>query len=204
MAHRRLLAAMVLLLTGMASTMTVASPNGLGSEADQGCVCHTPDSSTTLALDGLPDVFASSETYALTLSVVSPLEPADNRSQGGFRWLVDEGELAPVNNSTVQALDGGWTHTSSGSLVRSWEVLWTAPLDNTTAANFVIYGNAVNGNNAPPGDAWGVLEVVVPGDAYEGDLNPAEGIDGVSYNDRLFLVVGLMMIAGLLWAVARS
>ena len=27
--------------------------------------------------------------------------------------------------------------------------MWTSPSDNTTAANFLIYGNAVNGNNAP-------------------------------------------------------
>ena len=94
--------------------------------------------------------------------------------------MVDEGELSPINNSTVQELDGGWTHTYEGSMLRSWNVQWTSPSDNTTAAQFVIHGNAVNGNNAPTGDAWSTLEIVVPGEAYEGDLTPDEGIDGVS------------------------
>ena len=64
-------------------------------------------------------------------------------------------------------------------------------------------GNAVNGNNAPTDDAWATLELVVPGQAYQGDLTPDEGIDGVSQTDRMLLVVGLVLIAGLLWAVAR-
>ena len=60
-----------------------------------------------------------------------------------------------------------------------------------------------NGNNAPTGDAWTTLEVVVPGEAYTGPLTPDEGIDGVSSSDRVLLVVGLVLIAGLVWAVAR-
>ena len=155
-------------------------------------------------MNGLPDVaFESNTTYNLTLTISSPIEPSANNSQGGFRWVVDEGQLSAVNNSTVQELDGGWTHTYEGSFLRTWEVQWTSPADNTTAANFVIHGNAVNGNNAPTDDAWATLELVVPGQAYEGDLTPDEGIDGVSQTDRMLLVVGLVLIAGLLWAVAR-
>ena len=44
---------------------------------------------------------------------------------------------------------------------------------------------------------------MVPGVAYEGDLNPDEGIDGVSQTDRIVLVVGLVLILALLWSVAR-
>ena len=117
--------------------------------------------------------------------------------------MVDEGTLSPVNNSTVQELDGGWTHTKEGSTLRSWTVVWISPMDNTTAANFLIYGNAVNGNNAPTGDAWAVLDFVVPGDAYDGDLTPDEGIDGVSERDRVVLVISLVLIFGLVWATAR-
>ncbi len=203
MVHRRLVALAVLLLATMASTWAVASPNGLGSEANEGCLCHTPDPSTRVSVAGLPEAFASNTTYDLTLTISSSIEPSANNSQGGFRWVVDEGQLSSVNNSTVQELDGGWTHTYEGSFLRTWGVQWTSPADNTTAANFVIHGNAVNGNNAPTEDAWATLELVVPGDAYEGDLTPNEGIDGVSQTDRLLLVVGLVLIAGLLWAVAR-
>ena len=38
MAHRRLVALAVLLLATTASTWAVASPNGLGSEANEGCL----------------------------------------------------------------------------------------------------------------------------------------------------------------------
>ena len=203
MAHRRLVALAVLLLATTASTWAVASPNGLGSEANEGCLCHTPDASTQVSVIGLPEAFEANTTYDLTLTISSPIEPSANNSQGGFRWVVDEGQLSVVNNSTVQELDGGWTHTYEGSSLRTWIVQWTSPSDNTTAANFLIYGNAVNGNNAPTGDGWAVLEFVVPGDAYDGDLTPDEGIDGVSERDRVFLVVGLVLIFGLVWATAR-
>ena len=203
MTHRRLVAVAVLLMATAASTWALGSPNGLGSEANEGCLCHTPDASTMVQLDGLPETYASNTSYALTLTISSPIEPKANASLGGFRWMVDEGTLTPVNNSTVQALEGGWTHTNEGSNFRSWSMTWTSPTDNTTAANFVIHGNAVNGNNAPTGDAWSSLELVVPGEAYEGDLTPDEGIDGVSPGDRMLLVVGLVLILGLLWAVAR-
>ena len=127
----------------------------------------------------------------------------ENASQGGFRLLVDEGELVLDNDSLVQALDGGWTHTTEGSTMRSWNLVWQAPAENDTAATFVVHGNAVNGNNAPTGDAWSTLEVVVPGVAYDGDLVPREGIDGVSQTDRLILAVGLLVLVGLLWSVGR-
>ena len=47
------------------------------------------------------------------------------------------------------------------------------------------------------------MEFVLPGAMYEGDLLPDEGIDGVSQTDRLLLAVGLLLILGLLWSVAR-
>ncbi|MGB0950962.1 MAG: choice-of-anchor V domain-containing protein [Poseidonia sp.] len=203
MVHRRLVAMAVVLLATMASTWAFASPNGLGSEANEGCLCHTPDASTRVSVAGLPEAFESSTTYNLTLTISSPIEASVNNSQGGFRWVVDGGQLSVANNSTVQELDGGWTHTYEGSFFRTWDVQWTSPADNATAANFVIHGNAVNGNNAPTEDAWATLELVVPGQAYEGDLTPDEGIDGVSQTDRLVPMVGLVLIAGLLWAVAR-
>ncbi len=203
MATRRCLAAGVLLLTVMASHWVLASPNGLGSEANEGCLCHTRDASTVVELRGLPEAFESTQNYNVTLVVSSSLVAVENASQGGFRLLVDEGGLVLDNNSLVQALDGGWTHTTEGSTMRSWNLVWQAPAENDTAATFVVHGNAVNGNNAPTGDAWSTLEVVVPGVAYDGDLVPREGIDGVSQTDRLILAVGLLALVGLLWSVGR-
>lgn len=203
MATRRCLAAGVLLLTVMASNWVLASPNGLGSEANEGCLCHNRDASTAVELRGLPEAFESTQNYSVTLVVSSSMVALENGTQGGFRLLVDEGELVLNNDSLVQALDGGWTHTTEGSAMRSWNLVWQAPAENDTAATFVVHGNAVNGNNAPTGDAWSTLEVVVPGVAYEGDLVPKEGIDGVSQTDRWVLAVGLLVLVGLLWSVGR-
>ena len=180
----------------------VASPNGLGAEANEGCLCHTPEAGTEVKLSGLPEAYEASTVYALTLEVISSIKAVDNRSQGGFRMLVSEGDVA-YQADTVQTLDNGWTHTYNGSSQRTWTFNWTSPSDNTTATTFTIHGNAVNGNNAQTGDAWATLETVVPGLMYEGDLTPDEGIDGVSQTDRWFLIVGLVLILGLLWSVAR-
>jgi hypothetical protein len=175
----------------------------LGTEANEGCLCHAPEEGTVVELSGLPEAFASNTTYELTLTVVSPVVAMENRSQGGFRLLVDEGSVEVGNSTTVQQRDGGWTQTTNGSKFRSWAFEWRTPEVNDTAATFVVHGNAVNGNNAPTGDAWTTLEIVVPGEAYQGPLTPDEGIDGVSASDRVLLVVGLVLIAGLVWAVAR-
>ena len=203
MARRRIVASGVLLLALAMCNLVVASPNGLGSEANEGCLCHAPEEGTVVELEGLPDAFASNSTYQLTLTVVSPIVAVENGSQGGFRLLLDEGTIDVGNSTTVQLRDGGWTHTTNGSNHRSWVFEWRTPEVNDTAATFVVHGNAVNGNNAPTGDGWTTLELVVPGEAYQGPLTPDEGIDGVSASDRALLVIGLVLIGGLVWAVAR-
>ena len=203
MVRRRIVATGVLLLAMAMSNLAVASPNGLGAEANEGCLCHTPEEGTVVELAGLPDVFASNSTYQLTLTVASSVAAVENGSQGGFRLLVDEGTIDVGNSTTVQPRDGGWTQTTNGSNHRSWVFEWRTPEVNDTAATFVVHGNAVNGNNAPTGDAWTTLELVVPGEAYQGPLTPDEGIDGVSASDRVLLVIGLVLIGGLVWAVAR-
>jgi len=202
MVRRRTLVVAVLFLALWSNQLAVASPYGLGSEANEGCLCHTPEAETVVRLSGLPDAYNASTTYTLTLEVNSAIQPVDNRSQGGFRMLVSEGEIAH-DNTTVQVLDNGWTHTYNGSYQRSWTFQWTSPPSNDTATTFTVHGNAVNGNNAQTGDAWATMETVVPGVMYDGDLTPDEGIDGVSQTDRWILAVGLVLILALLWSVAR-
>lgn len=202
MVRRRALLVSVVLLALLTNQLVIASPNGLGSEANDGCLCHTPEADTEILLSGLPEAYEANTTYALTLELISAIEAVDDRSQGGFRMLVTEGTVG-YDNATVQSLDNGWTHTYNGSLQRTWSVEWTSPHVNDTATTFTVQGNAVNGNNAQTGDAWSTFEIVVPGVAYDGDLNPDEGIDGVSQTDRLVLVAGLLLILALLWSVAR-
>ena len=159
MARRRIVASGVLLLALAMCNLVVASPNGLGSEANEGCLCHTPEEGTVVELEGLPDAFASNSTYQLTLTVVSPIVAVENGSQGGFRLLVDEGTIDVGNSTTVQSRDGGWTHTTNGSNHRTWVFEWRTPEVNDTAATFVVHGNAVNGNNAPTGDGLSLIHI---------------------------------------------
>lgn len=203
MVRRRTMAGAVLFFAVMMSNWAIASPYGLGSEANEGCLCHSQDASTLVLLSGLPDAFEANQTYNLTLEVVSEIPQAENASKGGFRLLVTKGAIEVSNDSLVQELDGGWTHTNEGSKQRSWTFAWRSPATNDSAANFVVYGNAVNGNNAPTGDAWSSVEHLVPGVGYDGDLTPDEGIDGVSSTDRLILAVCVVLIGVLIWAVAR-
>ena len=202
MVRRRALLVSVVLLVLLTNQLVIASPNGLGSEANDGCLCHTPEADTEILLSGLPEAYEANTTYSLTLALISAVEAVDDRSQGGFRMLITEGSIE-YDDATVQSLDNGWTHTYNGSLQRTCSFEWTSPQANDTATTFTVQGNAVKGNNAQTGDAWSTLELVVPGVPSEGNLNPDEGIDGVSQTDRIVLVVGLVLILALLWSVAR-
>lgn len=203
MLPRRWLATLVFLATVSASHWAVAAPSGLGAEANEGCLCHTPDSTTNVVLSGLPDAYEANTGYELVLTVMSSIEAEENASQGGFRLLISNGTLV-VNDSSIQELDNGWTHTEAGSHQRSWALTWFSPDDNTSRTDFTVHGNAVNGNNAQTGDAWNTLEVVVPGVAFEGELNPSKGIDGLSTADTAVLSFVLLLLVALLWATGRK
>ncbi len=83
--------------------LTDSFPTGIGSMADNGCVCHGSQSNATeVTLQGLPIQFESSQTYAITLSLESSVERSTNDSHGGFRILMSEGLLEPENDSLVQ------------------------------------------------------------------------------------------------------
>lgn len=203
MVGRRCMVATVLLLTVMASNWVVASPYGLGSEANEGCLCHSPDATTSVSISGLPDAYEANTSYDVVVRVLSPIEAADNASQGGFRLLVSNGTMLG-NTTNVQAFEGGWTHTENGSHQRSWPMIWISPSDNASKTDFIVHGNAVNGNNAQTGDGWSTTQVTVPGVAFEGDMNPAKGIDGLSATDRVLLLMVLVLLVGLLWTTGRK
>ena len=85
--------------------LTDSFPTGIGSMADNGCVCHGSQSNATeVSLHGLPIQFESSQTYEIILSLESSVEQATNASHGGFRILMSEGLLEPENASLVKKL----------------------------------------------------------------------------------------------------
>ena len=105
MATRRIRVLAMLATVLFCSTWAAGSPNGLGSEANEGCLCHSEDSATSVLFNGLPDAFESNTTYRLTLTLSSPIEAVDGLHQGGFRLLLNDGTLV-VNETNVQSLDG--------------------------------------------------------------------------------------------------
>jgi len=181
---------------------TPASPEGVGQEGNQGCQCHAEDAGLGITLSGLPEKYKANTTYPLTLTLTSGIEPATNASQGGFRLVVTNGTLV-FDTDEAQLLEGGWTHRSTGTEQRSWSFQWTSPADNDSRTEFRVWGNAVNGNQAPTGDGWAASTWVVAGDAYTGELGANRGIDGLSGQERIFLGVALLTIAGLLWTSLR-
>ena len=62
-----------------------AFPTGIGEIGNNGCVCHGAASEETIvSLSSLPDVYNSSQTYNLTLTVESDVEI--NGTQGGLGY----------------------------------------------------------------------------------------------------------------------
>ena len=146
---------------------TQALPDGIGNVANDGCICHgASDESTIITLEGLPQVYNTSQQYELVLTIESPVE--ENDAKGGFRIIISQGEIE--ENSHVQELDYGYTHNSTSNKHRVWNINWTAPLEDDKLATFVIHGNAVNGNNRSSGDEWNSLSLAIPGPNYTGEV----------------------------------
>ena len=163
---------LLVLVVALGSPSIQSAPAGIGSLADNGCACHGGYSNTTQPIIlGLPAEFESNATYDLTLSVEADSGQHSESAQGGFRFLISDGTIEIQNQSRVQFLDDGWTHTESGNQYRSWNLTWTAPSDNTTTVDFVLHGNAVNGNGNSEGDMWNSYGTVLPGTQHEGPVD---------------------------------
>ena len=157
-----------------------AMPGGIGQGANAGCSCHAGgnDGSTTILVEGLPEVFNASETYTFTITLVNDdmtyygnKDPAEGWSgvQGGFRILVEGGgSVTTVDESYSQIIDGGLTHTDDGNKFDSWDFEFTAPGSDTDTTEITIIGNKVSGGATGSGDGagndyWNIKSVVVPG-----------------------------------------
>ena len=187
---------LVLLLSLAIISQVHAVPTGVGDIGDNGCVCHGASSEETkVNLSGLPDVYNSTQTYNLTLTIESSLEAND--PQGGFRILISHGEMS----GDVQELEEGYTHSSSNNNQRNWELIWTAPGSDAELVTFIVYGNAVNGNGAASGDEWNSNSYAVPGPNYEGEIVTSITDDSISSRQ---LVVGVIAIIAVLYLTAIS
>ena len=183
---------LVLLLMLAIISQVEALPTGIGDVGDNGCVCHGASTEETkVTLFGLPDVYNSTQTYNLTLTIESNVETND--PQGGFRILVSHGEIT----GDVQELEEGYTHSSSNNNQRTWEFNWTAPESDAELVTFIAHGNAVNGNGAASGDEWNSNSYAVPGPNYEGEIVTPITDDSVSSRQLAVGVIGIITVLSL-------
>jgi len=169
---RTVIIVMVAMLALVATPSMNSLPAGIDSQGDGGCTCHgDSNSATSIVVEGLPDNFTAGQSYDFTLTVVNDgmdlWKDGDaaagwNGRSGGFRVIVSEGTLTG-DSSLTQEMKGGLTHTSAGNSVRSWNLTWTAPGDDSKIVEFTFLGNAVNGGDSSNGDAWNSINMEVLG-----------------------------------------
>ena len=103
----------------------------------------------------------------------------------------------------IQQKDDGWTHTEIGNRFRAWNFSFISPEDNTSFVDFIVYGNAVNGNGASTGDEWNSVALRLPGILYDGDLLQTEDRE-FSPLDYTVGIVALLSLTYLLFATIRG
>lgn len=199
-------AVVVVLVLALLSQVAVSAPSGIGKSANEGCLCHGDrDQSTTVWVEGLPESYESNTMYNFSITVESETVAVNpNGSIGGFRMLVVGGSiLFDESAGLIQELDGGWTHTESGNKVRSWNFSLLSPEDNASYVDFMVYGNAVNGNQASSEDAWNSLSLRLPGVEYDGEIF-SDQADGFSPMDYTVGLVSMIALVGLLIITLRD
>ena len=191
-------AMLVLALIGLALVLTPqfsAEKDGIGDAADDGCLCHTKSSATTVSISGLPETFNASQEYNLTITVENEDIAPIGENQGGFRLIIDGGSLT-YDDSIIQKEDGGLTHKQAGNDQRSWSLTWTAPADDSKVVNFQVWGNAVNGDVSPQNDGYNGNTYAVLG------LNAAPLEDTPDPKDAIVVLLSIVLLALTLMGLA--
>jgi hypothetical protein len=186
--------------------VAVSAPSGIGSAANEGCLCHgEKNTNTNVELHGLPESFESNTSYNFSIVVTSQTIPQNTDGEsGGFRLLVTGGSIFfNETEGLIQVLDDGWTHTELGNTVRMWNFSLTSPEDNTSHIDLIVYGNAVNGNQASTGDEWNSLDLRLPGTQYEGEML-GDKTDEFNPLDYTVGIVSMLVLFGLLSITIRD
>tara|TARA_B100000459_G_scaffold46614_1_gene24261 strand:- start:3332 stop:3940 length:609 start_codon:yes stop_codon:yes gene_type:complete len=194
----------LLLLTVLFVPWVSSAPQGIGDVGGGGCICHgSLDESTELIVFGLPNEFESNTSYNFSLEVRSPtVNISPGEEAGGFRIDISSGDIEfDEELALVQKIEEGWTHTTLGNKVRSWNFTYISPSDNSTYTDITINGNAVNGNDQSTGDAWNGTVIRIPGTSYTGDLEPSantESLGTLDYAVGSIAILGLLVITVLI------
>ncbi|MGB0475347.1 MAG: choice-of-anchor V domain-containing protein [Candidatus Poseidoniaceae archaeon] len=199
-------ATVAVIVLALLAQVAVSAPSGIGSAANEGCLCHgEKNTNTNVELHGLPESFESNTSYNFSIVVTSQTIPQNtNGESGGFRLLVTGGSIFfNETEGLIQVLDDGWTHTELGNTVRMWNFSLMSPADNSSYVDLTVYGNAVNGNQASTGDEWNSLDLRLPGTQYEGEML-GEKTDEFNPLDYTVGMVSMLVLVGLLIITIRD
>lgn len=157
---RLAVAAFALVLCASAAANFAASPGFSGRQGVTCIACHTltpapfaPPEATAI-LEGLPAAWDVGATYRLTVRVEGgPAAMPAPQPQGGFDLAANAGTFAIPDSMTanlrIVAASGEVTYTEAGTLMRQWEVDWTAPglAKRPAEATLWLAVIAANGNH---------------------------------------------------------
>ena len=201
--RNKLLVSLLFLILLFSSPLAQSIPSGVGDMGDEGCLCHGAKSlSTSVIIDGIPPQWAANNSYQMSIILNSSIEISDeeNARLGGFRLMVDDGEVIFAENNRTQVINEGYTHTSQGNQYRQWNFTWTAPSSNDSVVNFVVFGNAVNSNGQSSGDAWNYYSTTVAGEGYTGVIEqPADYSDKFLNREISLLLFAVISLIGLFY-----
>lgn len=201
--RNKLLVSLLFFILLFSSPLAQSIPSGVGDMGDEGCLCHGAKSPlTSVIIDGIPPQWAANNSYQMSIILNSSIEISDeeNARLGGFRLMVDDGEVIFAENNRTQVINEGYTHTSQGNQYRQWNFTWTAPSSNDSVVNFVVFGNAVNSNGQSSGDAWNYYSTTVAGEGYTGVIEqPADYSDKFLNREIALLLFAVISLIGLFY-----
>jgi len=146
-------------------------PNGGVSGGDEwaadsiahGCSCHMDEQldEGMYSIVGIPNEYVPENTYNISLAIndTTVVSVEDAIRYGGFLAEVSEGSFVTGENYWIGGEGAYISHNENSNDVRNWTFQWTAPVEGTGDAIFIIYFNVVNGQGTN-GDQWGYLSAV--------------------------------------------
>ena len=201
--RNKLLVSLLFFILLFSSPLAHSAPSGVGEIGDDGCLCHGAKSQlTSVIINGIPQQWAANNSYEMSIIINSSIEISDEEDAriGGFRLVVDGGTVLFADNDSVQVINEGYTHTSSGNQYRQWNFSWTAPSSNDSVVNFVVHGNAVNSNEQSTGDAWNYYSTAAAGEGYTGVIGESPDLSNEIQNREIALLLfAVISLVGLFY-----
>ena len=88
-------ATVAVIVLALLAQVAVSAPSGIGSAANEGCLCHgEKNTNTNVELHGLPESFESNISYNFSIQVSSQTITENTEGEiGGFRLMVSGGTI---------------------------------------------------------------------------------------------------------------